>query len=899
LFIMPFVVKVGVYDDAFAATALLFEDFDDGVAHGFGEVGGTWAVVYGKYLQSLEDPAGPYRSWVDTLPEYIIEVDCTPLSGEETKVIYAHADTSEDYRVDFWLDACRLCMPAWGETWDTRNFFVGQLALRYNQTYHVKIEVSRAGVKVWLDNVLVHDQPWANAQPLGDAKVGVGTYAGSSRFDNVSVCVPGASPTTLLFEDFNNGVANGFTEVGGTWGIDATGYVQSANVPPGPYRSWANALPGYIVEVDCTPLHGEETKVIYAHADTSEDYRVDFWLDRSRLSIPAWGQTWGSRNVTLGGLTLSYAQTYRVKIEVSVARVKVWLNGILRHDEPWVNDTPLGDAKVGVGTWAGTSSFDNLMVRVVVPAAGRTWYVDGAIASPGDGSTWAKAFKTIQQGIEAASHGDVVIAAGGTYRENIFFKGKNVTLRSRDPLDLNASNAVIEGNQPGPVITFRGTEDESCVLSGFRITSGNPNPTAEVGGGICGGTEYAHTHATIRNNWIFGNSAYTGGGGLAFCDGAIENNAVEGNSALLGGGLFDCDGPIVNNRIRGNTATGALGDGKGGGLAHCDGPILNNTISGNAARGSGFDSEGGGLFYCGGPIVKNVIEANEAYAGGGLSECDGPILSNAIAFNKCATYGGGLYSCGGAIQNNTIFGNSGYEGGGVAGCNGPVLNNIICGNVADFGAGLTGCHGPIHNNTIYLNAAIFGNGGGLFECRGSIHNCIIWANTIPQLLEGRTPSYSCIEGWPGGGEGNIALDPQFVDFDGPDDNQNTYPDNNYRLKPTSPCIDAGKNEPWMTGAVDADGNPRIFYGKLCLTADMGAYEYGSFPFKIVGLTTINGHALITWESRPGDAYIVWSSTDLLSRVWTKEDERLSEGYSTTWADPFRAPIRKFYRIELK
>lgn len=46
-------------------------------------------------------------------------------------------------------------------------------------------------------------------------------------------------------------------------------------------------------------------------------------------------------------------------------------------------------------------------------------------------------------------------------------------------------------------------------------------------------------------------------------------------------------------------------------------------------------------------------------------------------------------------------------------------------------------------------------------------------------------------------------------------------DNDFRLRPDSPCIDAGRNEDWMIGAVDAAGRPRI-QNKV---ADVGAYEF--------------------------------------------------------------------------
>ena len=39
-------------------------------------------------------------------------------------------------------------------------------------------------------------------------------------------------------------------------------------------------------------------------------------------------------------------------------------------------------------------------------AFGAVWYVDGNIASPGDGTTWANSFQTIQEAIDAATPPD-------------------------------------------------------------------------------------------------------------------------------------------------------------------------------------------------------------------------------------------------------------------------------------------------------------------------------------------------------------------------------------------------------------------------------------------------------------------------------------------------------------
>ncbi|MDP2898637.1 MAG: choice-of-anchor Q domain-containing protein [bacterium] len=196
-------------------------------------------------------------------------------------------------------------------------------------------------------------------------------------------------------------------------------------------------------------------------------------------------------------------------------------------------------------------------------------------------------------------------------------------------------------------------------------------------------------------------------------------------------------------------------------------------------------------------------------------------------------------------------------------------------------------------------------GGGLDACNGAIQNCIIWGNTAPsspQLFESSTPTYSCIENWTGGGEGNISpkSGPAFVDPDGPDNDPHTFADNDYRLSAGSPCIDAGMNEDWMWMATDLDGNPRVFYGGLSLTVDMGAYEYGSWLFRISQvLVQTTGGLQLMWTSRPGDEYVVWSCTDLSSGVWAQEATVPSAGASTSWTDPSPSGSRKFYRVGLE
>ena len=123
------------------------------------------------------------------------------------------------------------------------------------------------------------------------------------------------------------------------------------------------------------------------------------------------------------------------------------------------------------------------LIAVMTHAYPMGWYVDASIAGSGDGRSWETAFKSVQEGIDAASDGDSILVAEGTYVENIHFHGKNVALTCTLPQEpLVVKNTILDGNGQGPVVSFSGTEGESCVLAGFTIRHGE----ALQGGGLYG-----------------------------------------------------------------------------------------------------------------------------------------------------------------------------------------------------------------------------------------------------------------------------------------------------------------------------------------------------------------------------------------------------------------------------
>jgi hypothetical protein len=105
-----------------------------------------------------------------------------------------------------------------------------------------------------------------------------------------------------------------------------------------------------------------------------------------------------------------------------------------------------------------------------------------------------------------------------------------------------------------------------------------------------------------------------GGGGLAWCEGTVQNNVIRGNSAFYGGGVAWGVGTIQSNLIVAN-----WGDDRGGGLEGCDGEIRNNTIVGNAAS-----DRGGGLADCDAAITNCLIWGNAAEYSAQLSACSSP-----------------------------------------------------------------------------------------------------------------------------------------------------------------------------------------------------------------------------------------------------------------------------------
>ena len=192
-----------------------------------------------------------------------------------------------------------------------------------------------------------------------------------------------------------------------------------------------------------------------------------------------------------------------------------------------------------------------VLVGSVVAADAKTIYVDGAVATPGNGTTWNRAYKFLRDGLDASVRGDQIFLAQGTYfpddgisgefgnREMSFdldgvkiyggFVGNETSLDQRNVLaNPTTLSGAIWDDLPGDDVYWSlhvVVVDTNSTLDGVIVEKGNANGRAsfnfpgidfyDEGGG---GYVRAGQRLTLQNCIFRRNRALSFGGAIMVAD---------------------------------------------------------------------------------------------------------------------------------------------------------------------------------------------------------------------------------------------------------------------------------------------------------------------------------------------------------------------------------------------
>ena len=312
-----------------------------------------------------------------------------------------------------------------------------------------------------------------------------------------------------------------------------------------------------------------------------------------------------------------------------------------------------------------------LAVACVTPAACASDSGGSTIRVPADETT-------IQEAVEKAHPGDLILIAAGTYNESIEVETKDIVIRGED------RNAVILDGQfkkiNGFEVSANGVAIENLTVTGFTqngiiFDGGYDRPEGSTPGqGKDTLVGYRVSHVTTHNNGLYGVYAF------ASRDGLIEYSYASGSadSGFYVGQCKPCNA-VLTNLVAEKNAIGYFGTNASGGVYVINSEFTNNRL------GMTPNSQ-----------KAELLERQEdtVVAGNWVHDNDDP-QSPEIARGY---FGGGIAVGGGTknlVTKNLVTGNDGV---GIEVTplndnkpeNNRIIGNVASGNGVDLSYGVTG-----------------------------------------------------------------------------------------------------------------------------------------------------------------------------------------------------------------
>jgi predicted outer membrane repeat protein len=538
----------------------------------------------------------------------------------------------------------------------------------------------------------------------------------------------------------------------------------------------------------------------------------------------------------------------------------------------------------------------------------RTIYVDRDASGAEDGSSWADAFRYLQDALRAATGRDRILVAEGVYKPDqgiyqppcertatfqlisgVAIRGGYAGFGQPDPnaRDIELYETILSGDLRGNDPEFGSSEWQGI----FDFTS-DPN-RAENSYSVVTGSGTDST-AVIDGFTITGGNA----------NGPILGRCPDIDYRLAAGaGMYNARGSptVLNCTFRRNTTRSPYGCSGSGCPAEADAQAL-AAASGFYCSCASFSTYlpatcGAGMFNCSGsPTLHNCrFEENISYgadafsAGGGMFNLDSyPVLVNCTFTRNMVTgfdseyYGGAVYdhSSTSTFTNCSFINNDSHQGGALYSGEksaATISNCLFVGNYAYHGGGAIhscGIRLDVAGSTLAGNKAYWGHTIGCDHWQNTslkAVNCILWngENEVSSDFSDVEITFSDIQGgWEG--QGNINVDPCFAqpghwdDNGTPDtDHDDFWVDGDYHLKSqagrwhvsegrwtidevTSPCIDAGD----PLGPIGLEPFPNggiVNMGAYGGTAEASKSYFNKPPCELIVAGDINGDCEIDFR----------------------------------------------------
>lgn len=470
-------------------------------------------------------------------------------------------------------------------------------------------------------------------------------------------------------------------------------------------------------------------------------------------------------------------------------------------------------------------TFFNFVGLVVIFASGfslnaKILFVDDNASDGGNGLLWANAFKNLQDALSAASSGDEIWVAEGTYKPD-----QGTGQKTGDRMaTFNLVNGV------GLFGGFKGTESK-------REPVGDTNQTI-----LSGEIDVNSTDWSIHVLYAVGLDRTSILQGFRVVNGYADQIESPNNR---GGGMYIKNGSPM---IRDCSFAGNSANEQGGAIynASSTSSFIDCNFSGNLAGLGGKNGYGGAMSHSNSsPILKNCVfsENNATYQGGGLwgIQMNGTVSNCVFIGNRVAGNGGGVFLINSSpsfsncvfVQNFAEYGAGSYQ----ESTSSLFYNNVFTENNATYrGGGLFFYKSTttLNNCNVVTNyAGLEGGGLGISKLSSKIptvNNSILWKNLSNGVEDhgvkgdwnGSVSYPSILQGWTGDNRA-ISNDPLFSTLSNPDGLDSTWftNDDGFRLQAGSPAIDFG-TEALNSPRYDLAGFVRVQNGKI----DLGAYEYG-------------------------------------------------------------------------